>query len=553
MSKAPTNKPLEIEVTDFGPIAKAKIDLRPLTVFVGPSNTGKSYLAMLVYALHRFFGGYANSPNFNPKALTFYPLLTFRSAWSDAWIRAMSVQQVDTLIDWAAPMLARARDEDYPEDFHATVPEAVAALFRPLLRDVVKLDEVLEQEVARCFGIDAIARLIRHGSRSGARVALKRRAARASHPVEPFIHEFTVRERKCIFTASVPDATPLHVERSDDEPWYQEKLRLMDSHVGIYRDHAASNKEHIALGVRDDVADVLGASTVSPLNRVAHYLPADRAGVMHAHRAIMTALIRQAPRGGPPRGEAIPTLSGVLADFLEQLVTLGNPSQEERSVAFLEELAGFHNLLQKARDENRIRAAALEAEIIGGSVSHQQSVTGFPIFTYQPAGYREKIPLMQTSSMVSELAPVVLYLRHLVYPGDVLIIEEPEAHLHPAMQRAFTRELAAVVRAGVRVMITTHSDYVLEELANLVRMSELPEARREGLTGADEALSPEEVGVWLFEPKKRPKGSVVKEVPLDADVGLYSAGYGDVSEALYNTSVEIDSRIGESKTGYEPR
>ena len=148
---------------------------------------------------------------------------------------------------------------------------------------------------------------------------------------------------------------------------------------------------------------------------------------------------------------------------------------------------------------------------------------------------------------------MVLYLRHLVQPGDVLIIEEPEAHLHPAMQAVFTRQLAAVVRAGVRVMITTHSDYVLEELANLVRMSELPEAQREGLAGTDAALSPEEVGVWLFEPKQRPKGSVVKEIPLDAEAGLYSAGYGDVSEALYNTSVAIDNRIGESKTEYESR
>ena len=28
-----------------------------MTVFVGPSNTGKSYLAILIYALHSFFGG----------------------------------------------------------------------------------------------------------------------------------------------------------------------------------------------------------------------------------------------------------------------------------------------------------------------------------------------------------------------------------------------------------------------------------------------------------------------------------------------------------------
>ena len=40
-----------IEVEDFGPIVHAHVDLRPLTVFVGPSNTRKSYLAILIYAL----------------------------------------------------------------------------------------------------------------------------------------------------------------------------------------------------------------------------------------------------------------------------------------------------------------------------------------------------------------------------------------------------------------------------------------------------------------------------------------------------------------------
>ena len=48
-----------LDVTDFGPIVRANVDLRPLTVFIGPSNTGKSYLAILIYALHLGFGGSA--------------------------------------------------------------------------------------------------------------------------------------------------------------------------------------------------------------------------------------------------------------------------------------------------------------------------------------------------------------------------------------------------------------------------------------------------------------------------------------------------------------
>ena len=61
---------MKIEVADFGPLVHAKVDLRPMTVFIGPSNTGKSYLAILLYALHRFFGAGGG--------LSVYPTLAYQ-------------------------------------------------------------------------------------------------------------------------------------------------------------------------------------------------------------------------------------------------------------------------------------------------------------------------------------------------------------------------------------------------------------------------------------------------------------------------------------------
>ena len=68
---------IHINVKDFGPIEKAEIDLRPLTVFVGESNTGKTYLAALIYALHKHFEGISQLPWAN--SIPTYFSLLYRS------------------------------------------------------------------------------------------------------------------------------------------------------------------------------------------------------------------------------------------------------------------------------------------------------------------------------------------------------------------------------------------------------------------------------------------------------------------------------------------
>src|SRR5947207_4554784 len=44
---------LSFQVSAFGPIRHANVRLRPLTIFVGPNNSGKSYMAMLIYSILR--------------------------------------------------------------------------------------------------------------------------------------------------------------------------------------------------------------------------------------------------------------------------------------------------------------------------------------------------------------------------------------------------------------------------------------------------------------------------------------------------------------------
>lgn len=64
------------------------------------------------------------------------------------------------------------------------------------------------------------------------------------------------------------------------------------------------------------------------------------------------------------------------------------------------------------------------------------------------------------------------YLNHLAKPGDCLMIDEPELNLHPINQRNIARLLAELVNRGIRVVVSTHSDYMVREWGNLVMMSE---------------------------------------------------------------------------------
>ena len=187
--------------------------------------------------------------------------------------------------------------------------------------------------------------------------------------------------------------------------------------------------------------------------------------------------------------------------------------------------------------------------MLGGKIEMEPGeVTGYPHFFYRPAHWKRgrNLPLMNASSMISELAPVVLYLRHRIEIDDVLIVEEPEAHLHPAMQAEFMRQLIGCVRAGIRIIVTTHSEWLTEELANAVKRSEIPEERRKDMPNGNAALRPDQVGVYLFQPRKRPRGSVVSEIRPD-ERGLYSTGFDDVAKVLYNQWNGI-SRLIDSET-----
>lgn len=134
----------------------------------------------------------------------------------------------------------------------------------------------------------------------------------------------------------------------------------------------------------------------------------------------------------------------------------------------------------------------------------------------------------------------------MVRHGNTLIIEEPESHLHPSKQVEFMRQLALLTKEGVRIIITTHSEWVLEAISNIVKVSGLSDTQRSGLPSEKIDLKPNDIGIWLFKPKNRPKGSVTEEIKIKDNSIDLPDDYYEVMLSLYNEHVEADDRMSET-------
>ncbi|BAZ14559.1 hypothetical protein NIES4071_64030 [Calothrix sp. NIES-4071] len=108
-----------------------------------------------------------------------------------------------------------------------------------------------------------------------------------------------------------------------------------------------------------------------------------------------------------------------------------------------------------------------------------------------------------SSSMVKELTPLLLCLRYLAEPNNLLIIDEPEMNLHPEAQVQIIEFLAMLVNAGLNILITTHSPYIIDHLSNLMKAAKSDDKQslknKFYLEDTQAFISQENVSVYLFE------------------------------------------------------
>ena len=276
-----------------------------------------------------------------------------------------------------------------------------------------------------------------------------------------------------------------------------------------------------------------------------HYLPAVRGGLMQSHRILVSAIVDRAPTIGLTGVEIIP-FTGVLADFLQKLINIDSDH------------SGFVSRKRRSRDTEKVSKLSQEIEqkIIQGKIKIKRSATSYPNFRYQFDDKNkdtQDISLINASSSVSELAPIVLFIRYYLSPGDIFIVEEPEAHLHPGAQRIIAGVLVELVNAGVQVIVTTHSDIMLEQISNFIHADKIPQAKILNKKAKGRTLSEDKSGIYWFKGSASGNKTVVRTVECDEQTGILTKDHLAVSSDLYNETVDLlnirerNAEMGENK------
>jgi len=210
------------------------------------------------------------------------------------------------------------------------------------------------------------------------------------------------------------------------------------------------------------------------LNQI-YFLPASRSGLYQAMNIFSSVFAKLSQIRHAVNSQIdIPALSEPVSDYFLKLSTIKSHKNSDRYTQIAKEI------------ENTI----LKGEVLFNSETKK--------IEYFEKNTKLKLDLSETSSMVSEISPIVAYLKFIIDESStdvsnsgiygfinqtekkenfnvkkLLFIEEPEAHLHPNVQVQLVEYFAKLVKNNIKVVLTTHSDYISNKITNLILSKEL--------------------------------------------------------------------------------
>lgn len=255
-----------------------------------------------------------------------------------------------------------------------------------------------------------------------------------------------------------------------------------------------------------------------------YYIPAGRAGLLEGLDSVARAIMGLSTVGAI-RGISIPPVSGTTSQFYNIFVNiLSRPGP--RFYYFPES----REIRKIVRTINEV----MQGDILLVEDSEKTGVRKI-VYSFKTDGKKKNIDVIHAASMVKELTPIYLIMRDFAHKGACIIIEEPESHLHPGAQISLLLIFVELVKAGLNIVITTHSDILLRKLSNLISNYFVKDKKNNFF------INPDSIEIcWL---KENVKGSDLEVITIDKYGFDELPTFDDVIKDLYKEERSIQQKL----------
>lgn len=366
-----------VNCKNWGPIKDISIDTsKPLTIFCGPNNTGKTYISYLLYGL------------FSNENKNFHTLLGPSLLPKNILEEAISVGYI-TLT----------------EDLVNSILDTISSSIKEHL--ITSIFAISKDEALNLF--------------SKASLSLKYEKADLQNLIESKLKLYLEQSREAI----------LSIEKKPNS----DKIKIIILGKEESTLHSFGADEII---IQQSLSSFLVSLVLNPENR-ARMLTVERNSIYTFSKELLLSRM----------DSAYPTQRYPLA--VKNSLMIAEDLQE----------------IQKKRSDFYDFAVQLEENLLNGEVliNENGAILFMPSSTKKN---KEFLPIQISSSIVKTMSSLIVYLKHIARRNDLLIIDEPEMNLHPDNQILLTRIFAELVNQGIKLVISTHSDYIIREFNNMI-------------------------------------------------------------------------------------
>lgn len=470
---------MKLILKSFGPIDRCELDLsKQFTLIVGQNNIGKSYAISLLYALIKTFNRFRRP--------FYYP-------WMDETVENDGVR-IAQMAELVSSQLSANQSTDEIE-----ITSEIAEILKGQLQ--LTIVAALQQSLYGTFS--EIANLQNRLTKTPLEIRLE--------------------DGHFVFSMGLKD----------------NKLTILDFDLGhryfakkVKQNRTFKDSEHRSIiyfpegksdNFIDNVTKVLFQLHQRLITNVCgaiydlHYLPASRSGLYQSLSAFGQIVAELAKNRSLLRQKIeLPGISEPLSDYFLKLSDIRTQGTDETNKAY------------------RDIADEMEKDILKGKVEIESKTKKI---LFKPDGVGLSLDLSTTSSMVSEITPIVTYLRY-VLPralgstkrlpkmreqwSQLMLIEEPEAHLHPEIQIKLVELLVKLsTTTPTKIILTSHSNYIFNKCSNLLMA---------------EKIETDRFAAILF--NRSSGGSITKDLKISA-FGISDKNFVEVAEQLYEEKMSL--------------